>query len=147
MTTVRDVPVSDVKEPQLNPALCRDGRVKATMDQQYQSMIQQLQESPLERFSAKQLKDFGLIYIEKSDYINAEKFFRLSLDKLQSESLEDNESAIISTNCYFGIATAERELGKNEQSIKSFRLSQSKCLEIKSIERSAISYDIERNLG
>src|SRR3990167_2521771 len=64
-----------------------------------------------EEMNAKELKNLGITFNEKSEYKTAQEYLHAALDKLDVETLSNNEKYLIAAECNYGLATCERELG------------------------------------
>lgn len=136
------------REQKLNPKRSRNCRTLSVILEQSAIAAELLQKKRIEEFTSKELQELGLIYNEKSDYDNAKLFLNLALEKVQLET-ENLERYIIITNCHFGLANGERELGNNKEAIQHFTKASEECEKINHDcdEYQRIKYDIQRNLG
>ena len=131
----------------LQPDLARNFRNVDEIEKQALLLAAQLKDAELEKMSAKETLDCAMTFNEKSDYVNAEKFFSLALEKVVHET-DQSTKDYITAGCWYGLANVARELGKNSEACSLFMRARFYMEGVTvTAQTVTLKYDIERNLG
>ncbi len=104
-----------------------------------------LKEKTKEDMTSQELVNFGMTFNEKSDYKMAQEFFNAALEKVETETLSQDEKNVIQAYCHYGLANCERELGRPAEAIEIFKKAQTHIENRK--ELYDLRYLIARNIG
>lgn len=124
-------------------------RTVSTIEAEVAKAEEMLREQSIEEMTSQKLKNLGITFNEKSDYIQSQRFLNAALARVEQEALPEDEKILIIAECYYGLANCERELGNPDKAIELF-IKAKRQAEIISGEPKGLhdlKYLIARNIG